>query len=62
MKIEDLIKAAEEIEKASRKSSANYLITSPAIAEAIKMLDIKYQRRKKLEKINEKIQNKEKEK
>ena len=62
MRVEDLIKAANHIEKVSRTPNANYLIVSPAVAEAINMLNIKHQRRKKLDKINEEIQSKNKKK
>ena len=49
--------AANIIAKKSRSSEANYIIVSPEIAEIIENLDIRIQRRKKLQKIAESIKS-----
>lgn len=46
-----IINVSNIIARNQRESNANFMITSPEIAESIKMLDIKYQRKKKLEKL-----------
>jgi len=50
--IEKLNKAAEIINKSSRTGSANFIVCSPQFAKIIEDLDIRVQRKKKLDKIN----------
>ena len=50
--IDKINKASEIISNANVKGSANYVIVSPKIAEAINNLDIRKLRKKKLNKIN----------
>jgi len=50
--IKKLINASNIIHQQSLKCPGNFMVVSPEVAESIKMLDIKYQRRKKLDKIN----------
>ena len=52
-------KAANIIAKKARESSANYIVVSPKIAEAIENLDIRVERRKKLKKLDELIKKRD---
>ena len=61
-KINSILKAANKINEPSRNAPGNFIVTSPAVAEAIMMLDIKYQRKKKLDQIEAQIKTEEKEK
>jgi len=54
--IDKINQTSAHIAKAARSGSANYIIVSPKLAEAIENLDIKKQRRKKLEAL--KLKNK----
>jgi len=54
--IDKILKASEAIHKKTLNNSANYMVCSPEFAKAIENLDIKKQRRKKLEAI--KLKNK----
>lgn len=49
--IEKLLKATDIIHKKRIETNTNWMIVSPQIAEIIENLDIKIQRRKKLEQI-----------
>lgn len=52
--IKKLLKATDIIHKKRIETNTNWMIVSPQIAEIIENLDIKIQRRKKLEQINKK--------
>jgi len=50
--VEKLNKAVEMINKKSRTGSANFVVCSPQFAKMIEDLDIRLQRKKKLDRIN----------